>query len=154
MNLTTTKTLFLIVLVTVAFSCKKSNSTPSKSKTELLTQAAWKYQSSGYDGDKNGTIDAPDSPDACETDNVYTFQTNGNGVMDEGATICTNGDPQTQAFTWSFGTGETAITITGGTGNSLDGTANIQTLNDTNLTVYQDVNVLGTVVRYVIILKH
>ena len=93
-------------------SCKKKD-TPI-TKTQLLNQAAWIFNSAGFDQDKNGVIDyalPPTSIQPCQLDNTYTFSANGTGVINEGATKCTTTAPQTSPFTWSFSDNETNINL-------------------------------------------
>jgi hypothetical protein len=147
----TTLILSAFIMLTLATaSCKKS-STPGKSAAELLTQKVWLYQTSGIDADRNGTIDTADDTDDCEKDNSFTFNTNGTGVMDEGATKCDSGDPQTENFNWVL-TNNTQLTLTGGTNTTMSGT--VQTLSETALTVYQDVSFGGASFRVIIQFKH
>lgn len=140
-----------IMLALATTSCKKS-STPGKSAAELLTQKTWLYQTSGIDADRNGTIDTADDTDDCEKDNSFTFNTNGSGVMDEGATKCDSGDPQTENFSWVLSNNNTQLALTGGTNTTMSGT--IQTLSETALTVYQDVSFGGATFRVIIQFKH
>jgi hypothetical protein len=83
---------------------KSDNTPPPKTKTQLLTQANWKFKSATIGG-----ADATGQVQACQRDNVLTFLSNGNGSGDEGATKCNAGDPQTYTFTWNFASGETVI---------------------------------------------
>lgn len=86
-------------------SCNKDNTDPPKTKRELLVQASWKFKSATVNG-----IPFTSLP-ACQTDNIYSFNTAGTGVADEGATKCNIGDPQTNPFTWSFQNAETEILL-------------------------------------------
>lgn len=143
------------LLTTALSNCSKDGSTTPASKTEFLTKQAWKIDKSGLDADKNGTIDIEDSWDACELDNTFLFKTDGTGTFDEGATKCTDTDPQTSSFSWTFKNNETIlsgeITQLG-----FSGDANMSILNSTNLEVYKDITVTGSPVpiRYVLRLKH
>lgn len=103
-------------------SCKKEDektTTPTKSKTELLTAKAWKLTAMTVNP---GITPVPGGPtitdiysfmEACEKDNTEKFNTGGAGVTDEGATKCDPADPQTSNFTWSFASNETKIVIDG-----------------------------------------
>lgn len=67
-------------------SNKSDNTPPPKTKTQLLTQATWKFKSATIGG-----IDATGQVQACQRDNVLTFLSNGSGSGDEGATKCNAG---------------------------------------------------------------
>lgn len=97
------------ILTCIAFfllltSCNKDKA----SKTELLTQSSWTYQ----DAKRNGvSIFASVQP--CVRDNVFTFKTTGQLNIDEGATKCSSGDPQSADFPWFFFSNEDSISING-----------------------------------------
>ncbi len=149
--------LAIIFLFIPAVSCKKSTTDTGaspKSKTVLLTQASWKVQSVGIDQDKNGVAetDVTSNVPACQLDNAYTFNADGSGQMDEGATKCNSTDPQTKPFTWLFKSSETVLS---GTFSFTSNDATILSMNDTNLVVTYDDN-LGTTTTYhfLVTLKH
>lgn len=124
----------------LSISCGKDNEDPekttNKSRTELLTEKAWKVTAVGLDSDKNGTVDAPfNSVPACELDNTIKFEANGTGLMDEGATRCAAEDPQTSTVAWAFNNGEQILVITGA-GDYLSGSTTIKSISDTKLEVY------------------
>lgn len=99
---------FLALLTLSMFlisSCDKK-STPPKTKTQLLTQASWKFKSASVGG-----VDASSLIQACQKDNILVFASAGTGNMNEGASKCNAGDPDTVPFTWSFSSGETILTI-------------------------------------------
>ena len=93
---------FLIVLLFWG----KDNDSPAKTKTDLLCQANWKFSAATVGG-----ADASGGMQPCYKDNIIKFNSNGSGTADEGATICTAGNPQTYSLTWSFLSGETQIKI-------------------------------------------
>src|SRR5262252_836322 len=109
----TMTTIFILLSAGVLISsCKKSNNNPTKSKTQLLTQGAWyltKYEQKTNNGN---WIDNYITIPNCGRDNFTTFQTNGTQIVDEGATKCSAGDPQTNSATWAFTDNETRIAIT------------------------------------------
>lgn len=147
--------IFALLLVTAFTNCSKDGSSSPASKTELLTKQSWKIDQSGVDADKNGTIDVPDTWEACQLDNTFLFKADGTGVFDEGATKCNDSDAQTGSFTWLFKTNETILS-----GDipqlSLSGDANISKLTSTTLEVYTDITIPGSPIpiRYVIRFKH
>lgn len=154
MNFTNTKTLLFGILVLGTLSCKKSSTAPSKSKTELLTQAAWKIDVGGVDADKNGTIDLATNYPACQLDDTFLFKTGGSGDYNNNTLTCNTADPLTGIFTWAFNAGETVITA-----NipflSVNGDVTITTLDDNTLEVYYDKDAGGGIIlRYIMRLKH
>lgn len=133
-----------LVLISLA-SCKKDS---KKSNMELITQSAWKLQTVGIDGDKNGTVDLEDAVDACTKDDLTTFATNGTGTVDEGASKCDPADPQTTSFTWSFANNETELNFDGDN-------FKILSLDGSYLKIYFEGDLgTGTIVRYLVILGH
>ena len=133
-----------LVLISLA-SCKKDS---KKSNMELITQAAWKLQTVGIDGDKNGTVDLEDAVDACTKDDLTTFATNGTGTVDEGASKCDPADPQSTSFTWSFANNETELNFDGDN-------FKILSLDGSYLKIYFEGDLgTGTIVRYLVILGH
>ena len=86
-------------------SCDKED-TPPKSKTVLLTQASWKYKSATIGG-----ADASAFIQACQKDNILVFAAAGTGNVNEGASKCNAGDPDTIPFTWIFNSGETIVEV-------------------------------------------
>ncbi len=108
-------------------SCDKKDA-PPKSKTVLLTQASWKYKSATIGG-----ADASSYIQACQKDNILVFAAAGTGNVNEGASKCNGGDPDTIPFTWIFNAGETTLELSveiianGGT------TVTIRSLTETEL---------------------
>jgi hypothetical protein len=101
----------LFVLVAANFfifsSCHKTDTPPApKTKTQLLTQATWKFKSATAGGS-----DASGYLLACQKDNIYTFLAAGTGTVDEGLTKCNVADPQTTSLTWNFATNETILHV-------------------------------------------
>ncbi len=101
------KLIFSSLLLSILVSCGKDNDTPEKTKTELLCQANWKFSAATVGGS-----DVSSQIQACYKDNIIKFNTTGTGTVDEGASICTVGNPQTYNLTWNFLSGETQIKIT------------------------------------------
>jgi len=139
-------TLFSLVVVS---SCKKnSTTTVTKSRTQLLTQMAWKYDLHGLDENNNGVIDqAENDMPYCQSDDVYTFSSNGTGTYMSGDLQCAPDDANT-GFTWSFANNETQLTI-------ISFTQAISRLDDNILEVYyEDQNSQGQTVKYITRFKH
>ncbi|MEO6313364.1 MAG: lipocalin family protein [Chitinophagaceae bacterium] len=135
------KILSFIFLLVTAVACSKNNDTPPvaapKSKTIIITQSAWKIQSVGVDANKDGVVETDITMlvQACKLDNRYTFKTDGTGSMDEASAKCSDTDPQTQPYTWTFKNTETILS---GTFSFSNGDATIVSMNETSLVVAYD----------------
>lgn len=128
-------------------SCQKddsSNSSP-KTKMELITLSAWKYNDAKIDTDNNGTGDQAIPAgvlEPCQTDNAITFTSNLSGTIDEGPTKCDAGDPQSVPFTWSFTNNETMINFSSPLFVGFGGDFKIISLTETELVISQQVSIL------------
>jgi hypothetical protein len=93
--------LSLTLVLFVLASCDKDNDNPpAKTKTELITNGSWKFESATA----NGITIPPSTPQiACYVDNVMTFSSNLSGTISEGAVSCSVPAPAT--FTWAFQSG-------------------------------------------------
>jgi hypothetical protein len=143
------KTFTLGLLIISIASCKK-DSGASKTKTEYLTQKAWKIESVSISisgASQNIPIDA------CQLDDSDLFAAAGTGTYDNGATKCNVADAQTSTFTWSFKENETIISLSG-PNVDLSGDSKISLLNDNTLEVYQDSTSNGFTTRYTGRFKH
>src|ERR1700733_6390030 len=151
---------FAACLILVLFwGCKKNSSSSSSSSSNdvsLITQASWAYDTSGIDLDMDGKIDNNDIPDTvlkpCEKDDIFTFYKDSTGLIDEGATKCHVGDPQTDSMTWEFTNSDKILNVTSAT--HLNGSLNLLSLTTTSLVLYKDTTYLGFSFRYLISLKH
>lgn len=112
--------LYALLFLTAAISmtsCKKdkdNNQPAPKTKTELISTGSWKFSTATVGG-----INVAGFIQACQKDNILTFQAAGTGTVDEGASKCNGGDPQSSSFTWNFTTNESilhvsAVFFTGG----------------------------------------
>lgn len=131
------KQLFTLILIagaiiTVGTGCKKDEADP-KTKTELLTQASWKFSTasaSGTDISSNAAI-------ACIKDDVITFTSSTAGTITEGSIVC---NPTTAGnFTWTLLTSETQLQMSSGIYPAGSGLFTITALTETSLTITQDV---------------
>ncbi len=115
------------------FSCQKKESTGTtpqlSAKTQLLTKSNWiladnetKVGSGGIWGSNYQAIYA------CRKDDLLKFNTDNNGVADEGATKCNTTDPQSVPFSWTFAESETKLTFQ-------NSTATIDVLSETSLVI-------------------
>ncbi len=147
MRTTLYKAFSLMLTAASIISCGKDDA-PSKTKTELITQAAWKFESEGIDMDKNGTIEVPTGEvEDCNKDDVFTFNTGGTGIRDEGGTKCGVADPQSEPFAWQFKNNETELEFD-------VHLFKLHTLNDNSLKGYRDLDTLGISVRIWATFKH
>jgi len=106
----------LLFSLCIAFSCKKkSDDTPAKSKTELLTAHSWRMTGLTSDpkvdmnGDDVYEADIFSFWDGCKKDNTYSFGTNNVLTIDEGASKCHASDPQSVTTNWSMQNSESVI---------------------------------------------
>ena len=153
----------LILPMGLAFlpACQKSgdsgSDTPAKTKTQLLTKSAWRFDHAGLDLDNNGTIDSPIPAgilQTCDTDGTITFNANGTGVGDEGPTKCDASDPQTANFTWSLKSSETVISISNVLFGGLSGDIKLLSVSETELSMEKAVTSSGLTVNAIVVLKH
>ncbi len=153
MNSIKPTTLFaIVILLTFAFSSCSKNSTDDpgpKSNTELLTQKAWKFEIYGLDENNNGTIEASENGMLpCEADDAFTFRTNGTGVFAGGAMQCSQDEPATIDFNWSFANNGTELAV-------FAAPEKINKLDETTLEVYyMDENSLGQPVKFIRRFQH
>ncbi len=145
---------FLTAFIAAVFfffpACQKDNNTPApKTKTDLISQATWRFSSASVGGTDVSAFLQP-----CQKDNILTFAAAGTGTADEGPTKCNAGDPQTNPFTWSFLSNETILHISTVlfTGGSSDFT--LVSLTETALIVSQNITVSGTTQNAVVTFIH
>lgn len=98
------KNMFLLAsaaLITFA-SCKKEEIQTSAPDTQsFLTSGNWKMVAETTSG-----TDSFQNHEECETDNTFTFNTNGEAIFDEGATKCDVYAEQTTTGSWAFSDNE------------------------------------------------
>ena len=100
-------TCFLAIGMT---SCKKDSSV-NKSNVELLSQKAWVYEAQGLDENNNGVIDGSESDMlSCQSDDSFTFYSNGSGVYSSGSVKCGPDDVNAN-FNWEFLNNGTELAI-------------------------------------------
>lgn len=145
--------LVALVLSIAWASCSKSSSGNNNNNVTLLTKGTWKFDTSGIDLDKNGTIDQPDPIlEPCFKDNTFVFYKDSTVVMDEGANKCST-NPQTSTYSWSITNTNPAI-LKSSVNPILAQGVKVLTLTDTKLTVYKDSSALGYSFWYIMSLKH
>lgn len=148
-------TLFILAASLLTLSCKK-DSNSSTSKTDQITSADWKYDSGGI-GDVNGNVVVSfttlGTVPSCSLDNTIHFNSDGSGTVSENANVC-SGAPATSSFTWSFGSNESTLNLSGGAIAGIGGSFKLKTLTSTQLTLLKDTTYLGSSVTAVVNLKH
>ncbi len=142
----------LILVSMLHINCSKENgSAPptSKTKTELIAKATWKFS----DAKVNGTS-VSSFLQSCQKDNILTFHSAGTGTADEGATKCDPSDPQTSPFTWNFQTNETILFVSTPFFSGGSSTFTLVSLTETELIISQNINVSGSTQNAVITFVH
>jgi hypothetical protein len=133
----------VLVISLVLGSCKKEkdeDNTPApKTKTELISTGTWKFSSATANG-----LPVSSQLQTCQKDNILTFQANGTGNINEGASKCNSGDPDNTTFNWNFASSETVLHVdkiffTGGANDY-----NIVELTETSLKGSQTIEFNGT----------
>lgn len=129
---------------------KDDDDTPAKTKTELITQGSWKFSTATVGG-----ADVSAFLQTCQKDNVLTFVAAGStGTVDEGATKCNAGDPQTSPFTWSFASGETQVNISTTLFAGGSSVFTLVSLSESQLVLSQNITVSGTTQNAVVTFVH
>ena len=132
------KPLFLyLALLTLGLTlgaCQKE-STPAKTRTELLALGPWKLQSATA----NGTDVTAQVP-SCYKDNETSFQSNGSGNLLEKADVCSPSNET--SFTWSFQSNETQLALTAQLIPQGSGNFTIVSLTETTLVLSQASNLI------------
>ncbi|WP_395050553.1 lipocalin family protein [Flavobacterium sp.] len=107
-------TLLITVLSITFFSCSKDPVNDS-SKLDALTTGTWKLTGSMTDYEKDGVFEENTYAmlSGCIKDNIYTFQSDGSSIIDEGPTKCYSNAPQTVTSSWSFSDNQTRIQFGG-----------------------------------------
>ena len=126
--------------------------TVAATKTYYITQSTWKFS-----GATVGGVDASAFVQACQKDNILTFANiggNKTGTLDEGATKCNAGDPQTTPFTWAFQAGETQLFISATLFTGGNSTFTLVSLTATQLVISQVITLGGTPQNAVVTFIH
>lgn len=129
-------------------SCTKGDH-PVSAKTILLIEKTWKFELYGLDENNNGVIDESENAmQACEADDVFTFNVTGTGSLHRGTTTCSPGEETVTNFNWSFSNNETELAI-------FAAPEKISVLNENMLEVYyMDQNLQGQSVKYIRRFRH
>lgn len=92
-------------------SCKKDNN--EETKTDIVTQSSWKYETRGVDSDGDLKLTGNEIVlQDCEKDDVYTFSKNGTALYNLGADNC-GASVSSFETTWTFFDNETAFDFKG-----------------------------------------
>lgn len=101
-----TSSILTIAFLIITGCGKEKNPAPAKTKTELLTQASWKFDKATA----SGVGDISTNPLlACYVDNTISFASNLSGTINEGTVVCSTPAPAT--FTWAFQSSETVLQL-------------------------------------------
>lgn len=147
-TITSKLSLLSILTVIIISSCSKGDN-PVSQNTILLVEKAWKFEFYGLDENNNGVIDADENAmQACEADDIFTFNVIGTGSLNRGATTCSPDESTISNFSWSFYNNETELAI-------FAFPEKISVLNENVLEVYyMDQNLQGQSVKYVRRFRH
>jgi hypothetical protein len=141
----------------VVFSCKKSSSGGSSNNTQLITSATWKYDTVAIDANKDGKPDSPVPPGTvptCSLDNTITFKADSTGILDEGATKCNTGDPQSTPFKWYFKNNGDSLYSPNPIFGGLSGSVKVSALTSTKLEIIKEYPYAGITVNIILDMKH
>jgi hypothetical protein len=144
-----TSSILAIALLFVTACGKENDAAPAKTKTQLLSQATWKFSAATVGG-----TDVSAFLQTCQKDNILTFVAAGTGTIDEGATKCNAADPQSNPFTWNFQSGETILFISATLFTGGSSTFTLVSLSETQLVVSQNVTVSGSSQNAVVTFIH
>ncbi len=149
--------LFCFGLFFIINSCSKKSSSPSQTKTQLISSSAWKYDTAGLDLNGDGSIDEAlpaNTIPSCVTDNTLTFNSDSTGIENEGAIKCDTTAPQTTSFTWSFNTAQTIINFPDSLFGTFGGAVNITSLTTTQLHLEKTITQSGLSFNVAVYFKH
>jgi hypothetical protein len=147
-NIPSMKSLSVLAMLCLAgcltlSGCSKDDddSNQGETKTQTLTKSTWLFQKAeaAIAGDVSSEIKA------CIKDNTLTFVSTatdaGTGTVDEGATSCNAGDPQSSSFTWTLESNGTVLKSSMPLFPGGSGTFNVVSLNATNLVLSQEMTI-------------
>ncbi len=122
--------IYALLLVAGFSSCKKDDDDANdESRYVIITKAPWKLEAYGTDADNNLTLNVLETAtQPCDLDDTYTFNTNGNMVINVGATTCFPGQLNSSE-SWSLSTD-------GNTINYLSLNYTIKSISQNRLEIY------------------
>jgi hypothetical protein len=118
--------------------------TVAGTKTFFITRNTWRFSSAFV-----GAVDVSGALQACQKDNIYTFVAAGTGTLDEGASKCNAGDPQTSPFTWNFLNNETQLFISSTLFTGGSSTFTVVSISLTSMVLSQIINGQTVVVTFI-----
>lgn len=136
---------FFAALITVFAGCEKENTTPAKTKSELITASPWKFESATA----SGTDVSNSSQLTCFKDNIITFTTNAMFTVAEGLNVCTPSTAGT--FGWTFQSNETQLVLSAPLFPGGSGTFNLVSLSETTLVVSQNVTIAPSPTPFLVV---
>ncbi|MEJ7737740.1 MAG: hypothetical protein WKF97_09965 [Chitinophagaceae bacterium] len=147
MNAKNVKNLSVLILSAfLVLTACKPDPPSTKTKTDLITAAPWKFSQAGIDQNGDGTIDFPLPGallQACATDNILTFNKDQSGTVDEGATKCSTTTPQMVPFNWKFLSNETELDFSTTIFAGLGGTVKLVQLTEEKMAISKPVPITG-----------
>jgi Lipocalin-like domain len=133
------KTFVFSLLITTFTICLIIESCKKDDRSSNPIVGKWKMTAYIHNGiDVYGTQVYP-----CVIDNIVTFTSDQQVMVDEGPTKCNSSDPQTITGTFSFNSDNTQLTVSSNGSSDVD---YVRTLNSTTLKVEQISN--GDVITY------
>ena len=142
-------TILPLFFLLVSCTDKSDNTTPPKTRTELLAMGSWKFSAATWGG-----VDASGALQACQKDNTMIFVSGGTGTTDEGLTKCNAADPQSLPFTWSFLVSETQLQVSAALFTGGSTTFTIVTISETQLVLSQPQTLGGITQTAVVTFVH
>ncbi len=94
----------LFVSMSLVSSCKKDDTTPSKTPSELLKDGTWKLT--------NITLAGVSYIETCEKDDTFVFGET-KATRNEGATKCNPSDPQSEELAYTLSADGKKLTLDG-----------------------------------------
>jgi hypothetical protein len=119
-----------IIFLFITGCGKEKDPAPAKTKTQLISQASWKFDHATSSG-----MDISSLINACFKDNVATFTAAGAMTLDESTTVCS--PSYAGPYTWAFQSSETILHLSAPifTGGSNDFT--VVSVTETNMVLSQ-----------------
>lgn len=138
-------TIYIFIMAILFTSCSKDKASASNNP-QFISASSWYYSNAQIDQNNDGVGDVAVPPSIvlpCYTDNFLTFNVNGTGVLDEGATKCNASDPQTVSFSWNFTNSEKNINFSTAIFPGATGEFKIIKLDNTSLVLSKQVMMTG-----------
>lgn len=139
----------VLAILSVTACTKKNETDTSKTKSEWIVAAPWKYSKATVLG-----IDASSYFAACQKDNVATLRADNTGTLDEGATKCNSSDPQSVSFTWAFTNNETTLQVSTVLFSGGSNEFTVESISSTTLVLSQMLTISGISQRVVFTFVH